>query len=361
MPDLPIELDYQPVLPAKLDHGIAIVGCGSIVQAATLPCYQKHQLHIVGCYDLNRSKAELAAQRFGIPRVYDSLAALLADPTVAIVEIAVMPWAQVDLAQQAIRAGKHLLCQKPLADNFPQATELVQLARAHGVKLAVNQQMRWDPATRAAKMLIQQGRIGEPTDVNIQASLKDIVNPREMWTTPVRRFELFYHSIHYLDSLRFLFGNPLWITSRPARSPLQNNFQGETKTITILDYASGLQAMVITNLANQGLDEHVTYRYLGTEGVIHGTLGLLNYPQGEPDTLTWRSKQGNPAQRFTVQLTGAWFPDAFIGPITSLMQAIDEDGVPETAGLDNLDTLRVIEAAYRSAEENRSVQFGEIR
>jgi predicted dehydrogenase len=171
---------------------------------------------------------------------------------------------------------------------------------------------------------------------------------------------LFYHSIHYLDSIRFLFGNPEWVTGRHARSPLQNSFQGETKTITILDYASGLQAMVMTNLANPGLDEHVTYRYLGTEGVIKGTLGLLSYPQGEPDTLSWRSTKVDPEQSFNAALEGAWFPDAFIGPITSLMWAIAEDGVPETDGLDNLDTLRVIEAAYRSVDENRSVRLSEI-
>jgi predicted dehydrogenase len=169
-----------------------------------------------------------------------------------------------------------------------------------------------------------------------------------------------YHSIHYLDSIRFLFGNPEWITSRHARSPLQNGFQGETKTITILDYASGLQAIVMTNLSDPGLDEHVTYRYLGTEGVLKGTLGLLSYPQGEPDTLSWSSKQVDPKRTFAVQLEGAWFPDAFIGPITSLMGAIAKGGMPETAGIDNLDTLRVIEAAYRSVAENRSVQFSEI-
>ena len=95
--------------------------------------------------------------------------------------------------------------------------------------------------------------------------------------------------------------------------------------------------------------------------MIKGTLGLLSYPQGEPDTLSWQSKKIDPGQSFVARLEGAWFPDAFIGPISSLMRAIEEDGVPETDGMDNLDTLRVIEAAYRSADENRSVEFTEIR
>ena len=52
-------------------------------------------------------------------------------------------------------------------------------------------------------------------------------------------------------------------------------------------------------------------------------------------------------------------PDAFIGPTASLMQAIQDDGLPETDGYDNLQTLRVVEAAYLSAAEHRSVRLDE--
>jgi Predicted dehydrogenases and related proteins len=181
------------------------------------------------------------------------------------------------------------------------------------------------------------------------------------WLAKVPRLEVMYHSIHYIDSIRYLFGDPAWVTSRHARSPLQGDVVGETKTITVLDYSSGLQVLIAVNHYNQTDDQFAIFRFIGTEGVINGTIGLMyNYPHGRPDTLCWSSKRHYPDKRFEAKLEGLWIPDAFIGPMASLMQAIQEDGTPETDGADNLNTLRIVNAAYLSASENRSVQPAEI-
>ena len=352
------ELDYKPHLPPRTDYGIGIVGCGGIINDASLPAYAAHKLNVAGCYDLDREKAESTARKFSIPKVYDTLNDLLADPAVEIVEIAVHPWQQFEVACQAIAAGKHLLCQKPLSDSFAQAVETVRLARAAGVKLAVNQQMRWDPAIRAVYDLFDKGWLGQPTEASIQVSLG--FELEGSWGATSPRFEVMLHSIHYLDSFRFLFGEPEWVTSRHARHPLLENVRGETKTITVLDYASGLQALSAVDLAGPGFDPFVTFRFSGTEGVAYGNIGLLSYPQGEPDTLAWRSTKLPSDAHSEAKLEGAWFPDAFIGPVASLMQAIQEDGSPQTDGADHLKTLGIVEAAYVSASENRSVQPSEV-
>ena len=358
MGDQLLELDYKPHLPPRMDYGIAIVGCGSIINDATLPIYRTHNLNIVGCHDLDREAAENTARRFNIPTIYDSLSDLLADPGVAIVEFAVHPWQQFEIARQAIAAGKHLLCQKPLSDSYAQAVEIVRLAREAGIKLAVNQQMRWDPAIRAVRDLISKGWIGQPTEASIQVSL--ISDFGGNWAAASPRLEVMLHSIHYLDSLRFLFGEPEWVTSRHTRHPLLGTVRGETKTITVLDYASGLQALSAVDLCNPGIDPFAGFHFSGTEGVLCGTLGLLSYPQGQPDTLAWRSTKLYAGRRFEAKLEGAWFPDAFIGPIASLMRAIQEDGTPETDGADHLNTLGIVEATYNSAAGNRSVRPSEV-
>ena len=114
MRDQRLELDYKPRLPPKMDYGIGVVGCGGIMNDASLPAYTAHKLNVVGCYDLDRKTAESTARKFDIPMVYDNLGDLLLDPGVQIVEFAVHPGQQFDLACRAIAAGKHLLCQKPL-------------------------------------------------------------------------------------------------------------------------------------------------------------------------------------------------------------------------------------------------------
>ena len=274
-------------------------------------------------------------------------------------DIAVQPWHQREIAEKALAAGKHLLCQKPLSDVFSNAVAIVEAGQKAGRKVAVNQQMRWSAGIAAARDLIQRGFIGQPTDAQIQVTTN---TPWHMWPwlANAPRLEVQYHSIHYIDSMRSLFGNPEWVTSRHAKYPKQGA-KAETKTITVLDYVGGLQAMVAVNHHDESGDGYATFRFLGTEGLIKGTIGLMyNYPHGRPDTFEIHSNVFEPETWFNIKLEGMWIPDAFIGPMASLMEAIQTDGVPVTDATDNLNTLRIIEAAYLSAAENRSVRPADI-
>lgn len=358
---LPYDIAYKPRLGSKTDYGIAFCGTGGIVQYAHIPAYKKAGFNIVGCYDLNPETAKSVAAQHGIPRVYATLDELLSDPAVQIVDIAVPPWEQLKTVEQIAAARKHMLCQKPLSDNFADAVKIVELAKAAGVKQAINHQMRWDAGIHASKHLIEQGVIGKPTDAQIQISC---LTPWHMWPwlAAVPRLEIMFHSIHYLDSLRYLFGNPEWVTSRHAKYVNQGNVKAETKTITILDYANGLQAFTAVNHYNEWADTYATFRFIGTEGAIDGTIGLMyNYPTGRPDTITITSKQYGRGVKIIPTLDEMWIPDAFVGTMAGLMEAIETDSTPkDNSTEDNLNTLRVVFAAYQSAAENRSVRPSEV-
>jgi len=354
-----IEPDYLPTLPAKTDYGIGIIGCGGIVNYGHLIAYRNHNLNVVACYDANPDAARKTAAAHHIPTVHTSLEALLADPAVQIVDIAVQPQHQRGIAEQAFAAGKHVLCQKPLADTFANANAIVQAAERAGLKAAVNQQMRWSAGIAAARDLINKGVIGQPTDAQIQIAANSDWSLWP-WLMVSPRLEIAFHSIHYLDTLRALFGNPAWVTSRHSKYPGQAE-AAETKTITVLDYATGLQALVAVNHADKSPDHYATFRFLGTVGIIKGTIGLMyNYPNGRPDTFEVHLHSEPAEQWHTFDLKGVWIPDAFIGPMASLMDAIQNDGEPDTSVADNLNTIRVVEAAYVSAAENRSVRLEEI-
>ena len=353
-----LNANWRINLDHKTDYGIGSIGCGGIVQYAHMPAYKKAGFRTVAAYDLNPTTAQKVAEEFNIPHTYAAIDELLADPAVEIVDIAVPPWVQVEIVAKVAAAGKPMLCQKPLGDTFASAVKSVELAHHAGVKQAVNQQMRWDAGIAASRDLIQRGLIGHPTDAQIQVSCE---TPWHMWpwlaATP--KLEVMFHSIHYLDSLRSIFGDPVWVTSRHARYPNQGKVQGETKTITTLDYANGLQALVAVNHYNLHGDTFATFKFFGTEGAIEGTIGLMyNYPAGEPDTLIYQQKGKAPVP---LQLDTLWIPDAFVGPMASLMQAVETNGTPDTDSADNLNTLRLVHAAYLSAQENRSVQPSEIQ
>jgi predicted dehydrogenase len=314
---------------------------------------------VLACYDVNAEAARETAKAHDIPKTYGALDALLADSAIEIVDIAVQPWRQREIAEKALAAGKHLLCQKPLSDKFEDAKVIVAAGQRANRKVAVNQQMRWSAGIAAARSLIAQGFIGQPTDAQIQVSVN---TPWHMWpwlaTSP--RLEIAYHSIHYIDSMRSLFDDPEWVTSRHAKYPKQGA-QAETKTITVLDYASGLQALIAVNHSDESPDTYATFRFLGTEGIIKGTIGLMyDYPNGRSDTFEIHRHEDKPDAWQVIQLEGLWIPDAFIGPMASLMEAIQTGGAPVTDAADNLNTLRIVEAAYRSVAENRSVRPSEI-
>jgi predicted dehydrogenase len=358
---LPLELDYKPHFGKKTDYSIGFIGTGGIVQYAHIPAYRAAGLNIVACYDLNLETARKVANEHAIPNVYDSIDDLLADPRIDIVDIAVPPWEQLAIVQKAAAARKHMLCQKPLSDNFADAAKIVELGKQAGVQQAVNQQMRWDAGIRLSKQLIDDGIIGQPTDAQIHVSVATGWHLWP-WLAAVPRLEIMFHSIHYLDAMRYLFGDPEWVTSRHARYPQQGNVQGETKTVTVLDYSSGLQALVSVNHYNQHAEPLATFRFLGTEGAIDGTIGLMyNYPAGRPDTISITSARFGKGVTLTPKLETMWIPDAFAGTMASLMCAIETGQPPQdNSAEDNLNTLRVVQAAYLSAAENRSVRPREI-
>ncbi len=345
-------------LPPKTDYGIAFVGCGGIVNYGHIPSYQANGFNLIGGYDLNQEAAEKTVQTHGLKKVYKSLDEMLSDPAVKIVDVAVVPEEQWNIANKVIAAGKPLLCQKPFSRDYAQAVGMTALAQQAGIKMAVHQQFRWSSIIQATRALMAEGWLGDILDVQVQVSIH---TPWDMWPWIANqpRLEVLFHSIHYLDSLRYLFGDPALVTSRHSRHPAQKA-KGETKTITTWDYSNGMQILIAICHYDWSPALYSNFRVLGSDGVIEGTIGTnYDYPDGRSDTLAFTSRN-HPERNFSATLPGKWIPDAFYGPMASLMEAIQTNGSPITSAEDNLGTLRVVEAAYRSMNEMRSVNPSEI-
>ena len=353
-----IQSALERKLPPKTDYGIAFIGCGGIVNYGHIPSYQANGFSLIGGYDRNPEAAEKTVQTHGLKKVYKSLDELLSDPMVQIVDVAVVPEEQLNVVRKVIAARKPLLCQKPFSIHYAEAVEMTDLARQSGLKMAVHQQFRWSSIIQATRALMAENWLGDILDVQVQVSIH---TPWEMWPwiASQPRLEVLFHSIHYLDSLRYLFGDPILVTSRHGRQPVQL-IKGETKTITTWEYANGLQILIAICHFDWSPALYSLFRVLGTEGVIEGTIGTnYDYPDGRNDTLRFTSRN-HPERNFSTTLPGKWIPDAFYGPMASLMAAIQTGGEPVTSAEDNLHTLRVVEAAYRSMSEARSVSPSEI-
>ena len=354
-----MDLDYRPALGTKLDYGIGIIGAGGIVNAAHLPAYRKAGFNVIGLTDKDVDKANRTARDFEVPRAYPNVDSLLDDPAVEIVDIAVPPWHQKELVRKATAAGKHLLCQKPLSNVYAEAVEIVEMAEERGVKLAVNQQMRWDQAVRASRTLLNRGLLGESASAVIDVSI--LTEWRAWpWVLEADGLDLMFHSIHYFDSMRSLFGDPERVWSSGASYP-GHVATGETRTITVFEYSDTFRALVSVNHNNWTEECFATLRIDGTEGYAAGTFGLLyDYPHGRPDTLAWSSRKVDASRTINHRFEERWIPDSFIGPMGELMASIEQDRLPETNGRDNLKTLQLVNAGYLSMAEHRAVAPGEI-
>jgi predicted dehydrogenase len=331
---------------------IAVIGAGAIVESGHLPAYRLLGLEVRGLFDVRTDRARDLAARFDVPRVYDSLDEVLDDDDVEVVDVAVHPPAQPGIAERVLRSGRHVLCQKPLALDLDDARRLVALAAELDRQLVVNQQLRFDEGIAATKAMLEQGWIGTPLALrfDVDTSTDFATWP---WLASVPRLEILYHSIHYLDAVRHLLGDPRAAFSVGGRHPGQRS-AGETRTVSTLIFEDDLHAVVLSNHGNHWGDIHARFRLEGSDGAIRGTLGLLyDYPHGRPDTVEVHSTAVPTDGWLPYPVTRRWFPDAFAGPMASLLRAAADGPSAPSSGADNVRTLSLVEALYASMEQTQ--------
>lgn len=344
------------VIPAHHHKKVGVIGAGGIVQGAHLPAYQKAGLPIRAITDIDQTKAQALADEFGIPHVYPSAEALLADPEIEVVDIAVPASEQPALVLAALDAGKHVLAQKPLATTVEAALELAEKAEASGLLVGVNQQLRCDEGMAAAYEMVQRGWLGELSGFSITVNLD---TPWHLWdwAQSMERLEVMIHSIHYHDVVRWFLGNPKRVFALAGRTAGQAPI-GETRTVSSYLYDSGVVAVVHANHVNKGEDNLAEFRIDGSEGSIRGTLGLLyDYPVGRCDTVELKSSVVPTDGWVPYPVTQRWIPDAFIGTMGSLLAEIAGEGTRRSPISDNVDTVKLVHALYESIETGQAVSL----
>lgn len=352
----PIDLDYLPHLPPKTDYRIGCVGAGFIMRDAHLEAYARAGFRVAAIASRTPAHAQAVADARGIPRVYDTYQQLLADPAIEIVDIAYPPDEQLAVVREAAKHRDHIrgiLAQKPLAPDLPTGRQIVDICAEAGITLGVNQNMRYDQSIRALKTLLDRGVIGEPIIAMI-----DMHTPLD-WENFLRdaeRLILLNMSVHHIDAFRYLFGDPTSVlaSARPIPGSIYKGADGIA--LYTLEYASGFRASAWDNPHTWSNDRGISWRVEGTAGIARGKIG---WPTFEPSTIDY-CRRAEPSVWYQPRWTECWFPDAFAGTMGQLMRAIQEGTAPEISGRDNLRTLAVIEAAYRSIAERRTVDLTEI-
>jgi predicted dehydrogenase len=337
-------LPYKPGRPKSYKPRIGVIGCGGIV-ATQLQAYRNAKYPVVGLTDLVSERAESYRERF-YPRavVYASAEQLLAEPDIDVVDIATHAEERPPLVMAAIRAGKHVLSQKPYVTDLSVGRKLAAAARRKGVKLAVNQNGRWAAHVSYARQAIAAGLLGDVTSVDMS------VHWDHNWVadTPFNRIKqllLYDFCIHWFDMLHCYSGGrkarqvsaKVYRTkSQKARPPLSGH--------AIVEYPDLQASIVLRGDSLCGAQDRT---------IIVGTKGTLIScgPNINEQAITLYTPEGTASPKLTTR----WFPDGFDGAMSELVCAIEEDREPYHSARDNLRSLGLCFAAIKSAETGQPV------
>jgi len=142
------------------DIGVVVVGTG-FIGPVHIEALRRIGARVVGVCDVAQEKAKQVAQEWGLPKVYFRYEDVLADPDVQVVHLCTPNRLHYGQAKAALQAGKHVLCEKPLAMNSTESAELVALAAKSGRVAAVDYNLRFYPLVIEARDMVQRGDVGE--------------------------------------------------------------------------------------------------------------------------------------------------------------------------------------------------------
>lgn len=357
-------LDYLPRLPRDKSPGIGCIGAGFIMADCHLEAYRQAGFRPVAIAARNPDQVRKVASRHQIPRCYGDYHQMLSDPEVTVVDVAVPPDIQGPVIRDIVRHGRQIrgiLAQKPLGMDYTEACQIVRSCHEAGILLCVNQNMRYDQSVRACKSLLKRGDLGDP----VLATIDMRAIPHWMpWQQRLGWVTLRIMSIHHLDTMRYWFGDPDRVYASIRPDPRTRFKHEDGICLYILEYASGLRAMgcddVWAGPSPEGCaaDIGIRYRIEGLTGMARGTIGWPSYPKRTPSTLEYTTTESVEWHRPT--WNEVWFPDAFVGPMAELLCGIEEGVAPDLNGQDNLHTMALVEACYRSAREHRAIELAEI-
>lgn len=354
---------FQPDVRIRSgEYRIGCIGAGMIMAECHLAAYAQAGFPVVAIASRTKASAEKVAKRWGIATVHDTPEQLIEDPQVEIVDLAFPPDQQPALIRHALKQPhiKAILAQKPLALSVEEAVKLRDEAAKSSKILSVNQNMRYDQSMRVLKQIVDGGALGEIVFAQIDMHA---IPHWQTFLADYDRLTLANMSVHHLDVLRFLFGDPSEITTLTRKDPRTTFDHSDGITVSTLRFPSGVLAVSLEDVwsgpRQEGYrdDQHINWRVDGTKGVAKGTIG---WPTGVVSTLTYASTETTGGEWVSPSWDTMWFPHAFIGVMEQLQHAVKTSTPPALSVADNVMTMALVEAGYRSMAEGRTVKLSEI-
>lgn len=323
-----------------------IAGCGYFARFHLEAWRRIAGVEIIAACDPDITKAQTFAER-----AYADSEQMLDAEGPDFIDIVSRPETHVQLIRQASERGVAVICQKPLAPEWEQVLGILDCARATGVRLMIHENWRWQPWYRAARTLVDEGRIGTPLAYCLRMRKGGgggpDAYPEQPYFRSMKRFLVYEILLHQLDTARFLFGGIRSVFARLSR--LNPAIAGEDRGVITVHHASGLIGSI---------DGHCLRACEGDGGVLgdawfEGDGGLLSLDPAGNLSLDGRVVWKN-------GVAAGYRGDSVFAAQSHFVERL-RDGRPFETGLEEyLPSIAAMEACYQSAASGREVELSEI-
>lgn len=308
---------------------------------------------IVAVADSAVGKAKVFAEKWAIPRSYESAEEALDRERPDFVDIATRPASHLDLIRAAAKRGIHVICQKPMAPTWEESVAMVEACEAAGVRLLMHENWRWQPWYREARKILDSGRLGRVFQISAQWRTGDGRGEKPYMAQPYfseMPLLLVYETlVHLLDTFRYLGGElaSIYCINRRVNPVLA----GEDQSLIVVQFQSGVPGMIDANRISGPVPAPVAMNTL----TIEGERGML---RTSAEGRIWVAEYGQAevAHEFPAATIG-YKGDSVRATQEHLIECLRSGRPSESDGRDYLNTVAAVFACYRSAERGEVVKL----
>jgi len=333
-------LPYRPQIPKSYNPAIGLIGCGGIA-VQHLNAYRHAGFRVTALCDHTENKARAHQEKF----YHDAMVTtdyreLLRSADVEVVDITTHPEDRVEIIEEALNAGKHVLSQKPFVVDLDVGERLAGLADARGVRLAVNQNGRWAPHFSFVREAIKAGLIGRLMSASFSAHWDHnwIIGTK---FEEIENLVLYDFGVHWFDlAAHFFEGREALRVSAFATRASGQRAKPPMLAQAMIEFEDGQASIVFNANVEHGQEDRTVIA--GTDGTI-----ISAGPSLSEQTITIYTSEGYAKPT----LDGTWFREGFHGAMAELLCAIEERREPVNNARGNLRGLGLCFAAIASAAE----------
>ena len=346
--------------------GIGVIGCGRIAARRHVPEYYKNpNVKIIGYFDYNRSNAEAMAQKFG-GIVYESLEKLLENTEIQAVSVCVANSAHALVSIQAMEAGKHVLCEKPMAVTCKEAEDMLACAKKNNRFLMIAQNQRYNIGHMRAKELIEQGIIGKPLTFKTTfghagperwCADENGVIPKDIWFFDKKTASMGAMAdlgVHKIDLIQYLLSDKIIEVSAKMMTLDKKNSAGEfieleDNAICFLKLKSGITGTLAVSWTYYGEEDNST--------IIFGTKGIMRIYDNSEHTIHITTDRKD-CIYYDLDKMMSNDNQKESGVIDRFIESIISGDWSEEADENSVNVIRTIEASFEASRLDKTIKFG---